>query len=65
MSFILIWNFLAGYRYWSGLNGTLVEAMDANGSNGSVNSIEDFNFNIVTLFSQDYHQFSPFKITVI
>jgi hypothetical protein len=33
------------------------------GSSGSVNSIEDFNFNIVTLFCQDCHQFSSFKIT--
>jgi hypothetical protein len=29
MSFILIQNFLAGYRCQSGLNGNLVEAMDA------------------------------------
>jgi hypothetical protein len=29
MSFILIWNFLAGYGYQSGLNGNPVEAMDA------------------------------------
>jgi hypothetical protein len=33
------------------------------GSSDSVNSIEDFNFNIVTLFCQDCHQFSSFKIT--
>jgi hypothetical protein len=29
MSFILIWNFLAGYGYQSGLNGNPVEAMNA------------------------------------
>jgi hypothetical protein len=29
MSFILIWNFLVGYGYQSGLNGNPVEAMDA------------------------------------
>jgi hypothetical protein len=28
MSFIMIWNFLEGYKYQSGLNGNLVEAMD-------------------------------------
>ena len=33
------------------------------GSSGSVNSIEDFNFNIVTLFCQYCHQFLSFKIT--
>ena len=33
------------------------------GSNGSVNSIGDFNLNIMSLFCQDCHQFSSFKIT--
>jgi hypothetical protein len=51
MSFILIWNFLAGYRYQSGLNGNPVEAMDACWQQWLYQQYWGFIFNIMARLS--------------